>query len=382
MSSNSPPTVPQSLPVLPRALMAGGLALLASYSIYTVYGGSGRVTTDDAYLEARVSTVGARVSGSVQEVLVADNQEVQEGQVLVRLDPRDYQIGLEQAVAAVEVAQGQLEAAAAGVPLADGSVQGEVQAARSALQGAASGELRRARGERQRMRKLVRDHIVAQEDLDNAEAAYHAARAKVAEMSAALRQKRGRRGEVDVRQAERKTAAGRLAQAQARQREAEQRLEYATIRAPFRGRVTRKNVEVGQIVNVGQPLLAVVGSDEVWVVANFKENQLTRVRPGQLASVKVDMFPGVALPARVDSIQAGTGSRFSVLPAENASGNFVKVVQRVPVKLVLDPQAAARHPLFPGLSVVPTIDLASPPASPAEPRPAPAALSEGHGQGP
>jgi membrane fusion protein (multidrug efflux system) len=361
---------------VPRTALVAALVLGLSYAVYTAYDNSHTASTDDAYLEGRVSAVGARVSGSVKQVLVEDNQEVKEGEVLIRLDPRDFEIALQDARAAVEVAQADHEAAAAGVPLANGAVQGEVQRARAALRGAAAGELRRARGERLRMRRLVRDHIVAREDLDNAEAAYRVVRAKVEGMSAALRQSRGRRHEVDVREAQTRTAAARLAQAQARLAEAERRLGYATIRAPFAGRVTRKNVEVGQIVNVGQPLLAVVSTDEIWVVANFKESQLTRVKRGLPAVVKVDMYPGLELRARVDSIQAGTGARFSVLPAENASGNFVKVVQRVPVKLVLDPQSPGPL-LFPGLSVVPTIDLDGPVVVPTPPPPA--ALSEGHG---
>jgi membrane fusion protein (multidrug efflux system) len=384
MSIQIPPSLgipvrtPGARPATVRAVLVGTLALTSSYAVYLVYDGADHVSTDDAYLEGRVSAVGARVSGAVKEVLVEDNQEVKEGEVLIRLDPRDFEASLQAAVAAVEVAQGQLEAATAGVPLADGAVQGEVQLARSALRGAAAGELRRARAERLRMRKLVRDHVVAQEDLDNAEAAYRVTRAKVEGMAATLRQSKGRRGEVEVRQAELKTAAGRLAQARALQLEAEQRLDHATIRAPFNGRVTRRNVEVGQTVNVGQPLLAVVGSDELWVVANFKENELTRIRPGQRAVVRVDMVPGLALAARVDSIQAGTGARFAVMPAENASGNFVKVVQRVPVKLVLEPADGPRPFLFPGLSAVPTIDLDAPPVSAPGGTTPPAALSERH----
>jgi membrane fusion protein (multidrug efflux system) len=239
MSSNTPP---RRRLAAPRPLAAGGLALAASYSVYAAYCGHTRVTTDDAYLEAHVSTVGARVGGAVKEVLVADNQTVAEGEALIRLDPRDQEAALEQAAAAVAVAQGELEAVAAALPVADGAIQGEVQVARSAVQETAAGELRRARAERQRMRALVRDRIVAEEDLDNAEAAYQAARARVSGMRAALRQKKGRRGELVVRQAEMRTAAGKLAAAQARRREAEQRLEYTTIRAPFAGRVTRKSV--------------------------------------------------------------------------------------------------------------------------------------------
>jgi len=314
--------------------------------------------------------VSARVAGSVEAVLVNDNQMVAEGEVLVRLDTRDHSAALEQARAAVAIAQGQYDAAAVGIPLVDHSVRSQVQEVRSALTGAADGELKQARMERQRMERLVQNRIVAQEDFDRADAAFQQAQAKVGGIQASLRQAQGRRREVDVRQAEMKTAAGRLAEALARQRQAEQLLEYTALRAPFPGRVTRKNVEIGQIVSVGQPLMAVVSTDDVWVVANFKENQLAGVQPGHPVSIEVDMYPDLHLRGWVDSIQAGTGSRFALLPVENASGNFVKVVQRIPVKIVLEKTQLQRRPLFPGLSVVPTIDLGARPAPAAVPRPA------------
>jgi membrane fusion protein (multidrug efflux system) len=134
-------------------------------------------------------------------------------------------------------------------------------------------------------------------------------------------------------------------------------LEYTTITAPVAGRVTRRTVEVGQTVQPGQPLLAVVDVVNVWVIANYKETQLTHVRPGQRAAISVDTHPGLVLRAKVDSIQSGTGSRFSLLPPENASGNFVKVVQRIPVKLVLEPGQNGHALLVPGMSVVPVIEL-------------------------
>jgi membrane fusion protein (multidrug efflux system) len=166
----------------------------------------------------------------------------------------------------------------------------------------------------------------------------------------------GRR-EVDVRRTDLDVARGRAQQAAASLREAEMLLEFTTIRAPRRGRITKKNVEVGQFVQPGQALIAVVGMDDVWVTANFKENQISQMRPGQRVSVVLDAYPGATLRAHVDSIQAGTGSRFALLPPENASGNFVKVVQRVPVKLVFEPGEIDRRPLPPGLSVVPTVEL-------------------------
>ena len=213
------------------AALALGAALL--YGFFLIWHGRTHVSTDDAFVDARISVIGTRVPGSVKEVLVTDNQEVHAGDVLVRLDPRDYAAQLEQARAAVMIARGQYEAATMGVPLMNVSVRTEEQQVRSELQGAAGGELSRAQADHRRMKELVGRRIVSREEFDNAEASLRQARAKVAAMRASLRQSVGRRGEVDVRRAEMKTAEGRLAEALARQQEVEQKLEYTTIRAPF-----------------------------------------------------------------------------------------------------------------------------------------------------
>ena len=234
--------------------------------------------------------------------------------------------------------------------------------------------------------------MIAQQDFDHADAAFQSARAaldasrekliqasegilqaeatvrsqtstvsqtrrRVEEAEAALSNARSQRQQVKVRQTQVEAARGRLAQAAANLRQAELNLEYATVRAPVGGRVTKKTVEIGQVVQSGQSLLAVVDLDNVWVVANYKETELTHVRTGQRATVVVDTYPGAAFKARVDSIQAGSGAVFSLLPPENATGNFVKVVQRVPVKLLFEPGENSRHLLVPGMSVVPTIDI-------------------------
>lgn len=152
-------------------------------------------------------------------------------------------------------------------------------------------------------------------------------------------------------------ARGRLTQARGNLQQAELNVAYTTIRAPMTGRVTKKTAEVGQVVQPGLPLLSIVDLNDVWVIGNYKETDLTHVRSGQQATVTVDTYPGVVFKARVDSIQAGSGAVFSLLPPENASGNFVKVVQRVPVKLVFAPGENSRHLLVPGMSAVPTIEI-------------------------
>ena len=382
------------------------------------------VSTDDAFVESRVSQVSAKVTGNVIEVLVSDNQAVKAGEPVVRLDPRDYEVKLQQARAAVMMARGGEKGATATVPMSEESTVSGVQQGQAALHAArlsvelaasvlderrgqltarraavatarsavqsAEADFERARLERDRNKQLLERNLVAQREFDFADAAFKTTRAtvdaartrleeaqaevqraeaevasqgvalaqsrrRVEESQAFLAQAQSQRRQVGVRQAEAETASGRLVEALANVREAELRLEYTTIKALLDGRVTKKSVEVGQVVQPGQPLLAIVSMTDMWVVANYKETELTHVRAGQPVTITVDTHPGVKFKGRVDSIQAGTGSRFSLLPPENASGNFVKVVQRIPVKVVLDPDTDRSHLLVPGMSVIPTI---------------------------
>jgi membrane fusion protein (multidrug efflux system) len=407
------------------AIVAVVLAF-GAYGGYLLYYWQRHISTDDAYITARIAPMSARVPGIVVEVLVDDNQDVKADQVLVRLDPRDFEVAVAQARAAVASAKGDLETALAGVPLTDESTRSLVRQADAALGAtqhgtemarhdleerrgvllakqaavaAADAAVRSAqadyelrRGDRDRMAALVRAQLVAQQEWDHAEAAFKTAeaaldaarkrldqaRSEVAQAEASLRTQqaaiaqsvrrvdesraslenaRSQRQQVRQRQAQVEAAQGRLAQALANLQQAELNLAYCTIRAPMAGRVSRKTVEMGQVLSPGQALLAVVDLDDVWVVANYKETDLTHVRPGQRATVTVDTYPGKTFKARVDSIQAGSGAVFSLLPPENATGNFVKVVQRVPVKLVFERGENARHLLVPGMSAVPIIAI-------------------------
>jgi len=412
-----------------RLLLAvAGLVILAGlgYGLHLWYYARTHVSTDDAYVTAHIAPVSARISGTVTQVLVQDNQDVQAGEVLARLDPKDYEMALAQATAAVEAARGDLENAVVNVPLTDETTQSLIQQAEASLAGAqeagrvaahdleerrgqlkarqaaeasaqatirmAEADLERARLDRDRTLTLVETRMIAQQDYDHADAAYRSAQAaldvarqkanqareemaqaeatirsqtavvaqsqrRVEEARAALMNARSQRQQVKVRQAQVEAARGRLAQAAATLSQAELNLGYATVRAPVGGRITKKVVEVGQVVQPGQVLLSMVGLDDVWVVANFKETSLAHVRPGQRATIQVDTHPGVVFKARVDSIQAGSGAVFSLLPPENATGNFVKVVQRIPVKLVFEPGENSRHLLVPGMSVIPIIDI-------------------------
>lgn len=408
------------------ALLIVAVVVAGAYGVRAWRYWDRHVTTDDAFVEAHVSPVSARVRGTVVQVLVRDNEEVSAGAPLVRLDPRDLDVKVQQARAALASAESRRQMADAGVPMTDEATGSQIaiaeaaaaraalgiesamrglderrsrlRARRAAVQGAQAdivareADHERARLDLRRMRTLLEGTLIAQQEFDHADAALKSAtaaldaarqrldfaRAEVAqaeaelatqqvalaqagrqreEADAAVRHARSRRGEMPIRRAQAAGAGADVAEARAALREAELNLEYATITAPVAGRVTRRTVEVGQLVQPGQPLLAVVDVGNIWVIANYKETQLAGVRRGQRAWITVDTHPGLTLRARVDSIQSGTGSRFSLLPPENASGNFVKVVQRIPVKLVLEPGQNGHGLLVPGMSVVPLIQL-------------------------
>jgi membrane fusion protein, multidrug efflux system len=407
------------------------LAVIAVVVVVGAYYGHGwwqhlqaHVSTDDAYVTGRIAPVSARVSGHVAKVMVADNQDVDAGDVLVQLDPRDFDVALAEARAAVESAKADLRNASLNVPLTDDTTRSAASQAAAALaaveQGAemsrhdldqrrselrakqaavaaaeaggraSAADFERARLDRDRLAELFKTQLVARQDLDHAESALQSARAtldqarerlgqasdeaqqaaaavqsqtsalaqatrRVDESRATLASAESQRQQVGVRQTQVDAARGKVDQALANLAQAELNQVYATVRAPMRGRVTKKTVEVGQVVQPGQLLLSVVDLKDVWVIGNYKETDLTDVRPGQRASITVDTYPGVVFRGRVDSIQAGSGAVFSLLPPENASGNFVKVVQRVPVKLTFEAGETSKHTLVPGMSVVPTI---------------------------
>ncbi len=390
------------------AAIAAAVVLLGAAAVYA-YRAGGRESTDDAQIEGRITPVAARVGGAVVEVLFKDNQEVKAGDVLVRIDPRDYEVALSRARAELADAEAALAAAQSGVPMvqmtsssdvrkAAGSTDAasaaavaaerDIDAAR-ARERAADARLLEARATAERVRKdrdrlapLVAKEEISQQQYDAAVAAATVADAGVASAEAAVAEaktgvtvaeSRHKQSEAAVLQAQAAQSAtetapaqvrsararldaalAKVAQEQASVKEAELHLEYTDIKAPSSGIVSRKNVEPGQILQPGQPLLAIVGLDEVWVVANFKETQLSSIHPGQHASIAVDAF-GHDVDGVVESIAPATGAKFSMLPAQNASGNFVKVVQRVPVRIAITGGADVRRDLRPGLSVVPTI---------------------------
>jgi membrane fusion protein (multidrug efflux system) len=393
-------------------LVAGALLLVLAGVAVWLWLTSGRESTDDAQVDAHVTQIAARVGGTIVNVPVADNQHVQTGAILVELDPRDYQVALDKARAELADAEATAIAAQSNVPItsttaasnvstAQGSVEQarggseealkEIEAARARL-ATAQARMRemeanatKAARDVERLRGLLAKDEVSQQQFDTAvatadaqRAAADSAKSQIVEAEAGIRvnesklvqaqagEQQARAGlrsaqtgpdQVTAMKARAASAEARVAQARAALQQAELNLQYATVKAPIAGIVSRKTVEVGQIVQAGQPLLALIPLENVWITANFKETQLTDMRPGQRATVRVDAYGGKEFKGHVDSIAAATGARFSLLPPENATGNYVKVVQRVPVKIVLEPGQDPDHLLRPGMSVMPTVYL-------------------------
>jgi membrane fusion protein (multidrug efflux system) len=295
------------------------------------------VETDDAFVESRIHVISPRVDGHVFQVLVVDNQQVSKGDLLVELDPALYQAQVDRAGALLALAENEASGDHAAV---DQARAGENQA-RAVLEQA---ELDLRRGE-----ALFAREVLPGEQLDRLRTAVRVARARLQESRQALKRAQAVIGESE------KGEEARIAHRRAELESARLALNYTRILAPAEGYVTRKSVEPGNNVRAGQPLLALVELDRPWIVANYKEGQLANVRPGQLVEFTVDAYPGQCFSGRVDSIMAGTGAAFSLLPPENATGNYVKVVQRIPVKIIIDETSDPHHLLRVGMSVVPTV---------------------------
>src|ERR1700733_2996786 len=334
-----------------RVLMAGvAAAVLAGAAWYGWdYWTVGRylVSTDDAYVKADNTTVAPKVSGYLHEVLVGDNERVTAGQVLARIDQRDFRVSLDQAKADVAAAR----AAIASKQAQLGVQQAVIDAARATVDvdQATAGF---AAQENKRYTDLAATGYGSVQNAQQAQSRIAGARAAIARDSAnlasALKQ-------VELLKAEIVQADAALSRAEAAQRQAELNLEYTSIIAPIDGVVGNRTLRTGQYVQAGTQLMSVVPVAGAYVVANFKETQLTDVREGQAVDIAVDMFPGQIVHGHVDSLAPASGQEFALLPPDNATGNFTKVVQRIPVKIALDGDHALVE-LRPGMSVIPTIE--------------------------
>ncbi|MGD0049747.1 MAG: HlyD family secretion protein [Bryobacteraceae bacterium] len=384
------------------------LMVAVGVGLWAYYHYRDRVSTDDAEVDGHVSAIAPKISGIVVDVLVKDNQPVKAGDVLVRIDPRDYQARVDQAKAALAEQESKLRAAQVGVPWTDlttesgqtsasagvGDAQAELERARLAYEEASSSELAyaeanvrarqasndRAQADLARMKPLVDKAEISQQQYDAyvaaakvadselkaaqeklasagkeagiKKASLAAADTRVAQANAQLSASVANRKQVAIRTADVGTAQATSAAARATLEAAELQLSYTTITAAIDGVVTRKSVEIGQMLQPGQGIMTLIPLSDTWVTANFKETQLANVHAGQRAEIHVDMY-GATIGGHVDSIAGATGASMSLLPPENATGNFVKVVQRIPVKILVDQHEGVV--LRPGMNVDVTI---------------------------
>ena len=336
-----------------RKLLLTGASLIAlagaahfGWDYWTV--GRFEISTDDAYVKADSTTIAPKVSGYIAAVLVGDNESVKAGQVLARIDNRDYKVALDQAKADVAAAK----AAVSNKQAALEAQQSVIEAARAAL-GVDQANQTFAEQDDKRYAHLATTGYGSVQNAQQAASRIAAAKASVARDQAslvtALKQ-------VDVLKAELAQAKATVARSEAAQNQAELNLSYTDIVSPGDGVIGNRTLRVGQYVQAGTQLMSVVPVSQAYIVANYKETQLTNVRAGQPVEIQVDTFPGVAVRGHVDSIAPASGQEFALLPPDNATGNFTKIVQRIPVKIVLDAGGPLAGDLRPGMSVYPSID--------------------------
>jgi membrane fusion protein (multidrug efflux system) len=336
-----------------RAVLLAGAGLLAiassgyfGWHYWTV--GRFNVSTDNAYVKADNITIAPRVSGYIASVLVGDNQAVHAGQVLARIDDRDFKVALQQADADVAAAR----AAGATKRAALAAQQSLIEAARATI-AADEADATFAGQEEKRYRELASTGSGSVQNAQKAQSRYAAARAAIARDTASLT---NAVTHLDVLKAELTQAEAALAHSESVRSQAELNLSYTSITAPADAVVGNRTLRVGQYVQAGTQLMSLVPVDTAYVVANYKETQLTHVRPGQSVAISVDMYPGHRFRGRIDSLAPASGQEFALLPPDNATGNFTKVVQRIPVKIVLDATQSRADVLRPGMSVIATID--------------------------
>jgi membrane fusion protein (multidrug efflux system) len=355
----TPPAAPATAPRRPapsgskRTFIFAVLALLALLGLGWVFKqwsyGRAHESTDNAQVDGHIIPVLAKVGGYVQTVSAVENAPAKEGQVLVQLDDAEYRVRLAQAEADLAAAQAAVSGGGT-VGQAEAQVQtaSSQRAATDAQITAARANLQKAESDLARARTLAEKQIVSQQQLDAAQAAVDA---QAATLLATQRQAAAAGATVGTARAGVRLAEARLGAAQASRENAALQLSYTKITAPASGAISRKQVEVGQLVQPGQTLMSIVADTGVWVTANFKETQLADVAVGRPVELDVDSYPGCAARGTVESVSAATGARFALLPPDNATGNFTKVVQRIPVRIKVTQGCGEGRPLRPGMSV-------------------------------
>jgi len=343
----------------PAALVLAGLFYLGFYYLADTFS---HESTDDAFIAGHVVSIAPRVAGQVAAVYVKDNEPVHSNDLLVALDEADYATTVAQKQAASLSQAANVHTIIAAYKLMQAKVVTAKAAAQAAHADAEAGEAtaKKARSDLDRAEDLRKQNTISQEEFDVAQTAQAKAQADWKSDVENAREQDSKvdeaRKQLDTVFAQKDMAAAQLQEAQTNVAAANLNLSYTKIFAPCDGRITRKSVEAGDYLQAGQQIMSLV-PEEVWVVANFKESQLEKMRPGQPATVKIDALGGRKFRAHVDSVQAGSGAAFSLLPPENATGNFVKVVQRVPVKILFDEPLPAGQVFGPGLSVTPSVQV-------------------------
>lgn len=305
-------------------------------------------STDNAYLQGDITTISPKVSGYIAHSYVSDNQQVKQGQLLVQIDDRDYQAALDQAQAHLVVAQSSVKNLVAQQALQ----RSQIRQAASRVDSARA-ESQRADQQVSRSRSLLKRNYASQDELDSMLAQQ---KVTLAELEQAKANLTASHDQLLVIGSEIEQAQASVAEAQAQLEQAQLNLEYTKVYAPADGVVGKRSVRKGLLVQAGSPLMSLVPQQGVWIEANFKETQLSGIHTGQQVAIELDAFPGQTLQGVVDSFSPATGAKFALLPPENATGNFTKIVQRVPVKITLPDQESLQGRLLPGLSVMATID--------------------------
>jgi membrane fusion protein (multidrug efflux system) len=339
---------------LPLIILAVAVVILAIGGGWYYLSTRNQETTDDAFTDGNAVTIAPQVSGYVVELNINDNTRVKAGDLMVRIDPREFVAARDQAAAALAVAKAQAKNARINLQMVQVTAPARLAAAKAQLAGARANR-RVANLEAVRQTSLG-PNVSPQTAIDTAVANALSSGATVDFDRAQVAINQLVQQEIDQAKAQLAQLEAQVQQAQAQLAQAEIDLSYTELRAPQDGWVTRRNVNLGTYLQAGQEIFALV-TPEVWVTANFKETQLDRMRPGQQVRISVDGYPDLPLRGHVDSLQMGTGSVFSLFPAENATGNFVHIVQRVPVKIVIDSGLDPNLPLPLGLSVRPTVEL-------------------------
>jgi membrane fusion protein, multidrug efflux system len=359
--------------VLLLVLVAAGAFVWHYYSV--------RESTDDAQIDGHINPISSRVTGTVVHVLHDDNEVVEAGTLLVELDPKDYEVAVDRARADLANAQANATAAHVGVPLTQTTSSSQLAAADAGVTGAgrdiesakarlneAQANYAKASADLKRMEMLIAKDEISHQQYDAAVAANNSAKANVEEATAGIASAESKAAQAQAQAEAARTVPEQLKVTQARagaatadvQRaisalaQAELNLKYTKVYAPVTGVLSKRSVEPGQVLQAGQPIFSIVNLDDIWTTANFKETQLRNMKVGQKAKIKVDAYAH-EYNGTVESIGAATGARFSLLPPENATGNYVKVVQRIPVRIRFDKGEDPGHQLRPGMSVEPTV---------------------------